>query len=184
MGVDRAQGVQAVAGEGEERAGVVRAARIRLVDNRVYSSLPQRHRGHRTGHAPADDQSFLRAAHEPSFPGAKIRQSLSVIAQIRNVAGLLPMGRTRLLWNAAKRHSAPSRTATRVWIESRSGEGFVLPRITVPPVAWTIATSGLGNLMLRTRPVRRVPLRNLSKSRWCDAEISRRPLVRVPSKAT
>ena len=68
--------------------------------------------------------------------------------------------------------------------QSRSGEGFALLRMIVPPVAWTRATSGLGNLMLRMRPVRRVPLRNLSKSRWCDSEISRRPVVRVPSKAT
>ena len=100
------------------------------------------------------------------------------------MAALLPMGRTRLLWKAAKRHSPPSRTATRVWIESRSGEGFVLPRITVPPVAWTRATSGLGNFMLRMRPVRRVPLSNLSKSRWCEEAISPRPFVCVPSKAT
>src|SRR5215208_5243818 len=184
MGVDCAQGVQAVAGEGEERAGVVRTARVRIVDDRVYSSLPERHRGYRSGDTAADDQGFLRAAHELFFPGAKIRQSLSVTAQSRNVAAMLPIGRTRLLWNAAKRHSAPSRTATRVWIEFRSGEGFVLPCITVPPVAWMRATSGLGNLMFRMLPVRCVPLRNLSKSRWCDAEISRRPLVRVPSKAT
>src|SRR5215208_5905572 len=184
MGVDCAQGVQAVAGEGEERAGVVRTARVRLVDDRVYSSLPERHRGDRPGDAAADDQGPLRAAHEPFFPGAKVRQSLSVTAQSRNVAALLPMGRTRLLWKAAKRHSAPSRTATRVWMESRSGEVFVLPRMSVPPVAWTRATSGLGNLMLRTRPVRRVPLSHLSKSSWCEAAISRRPVVRVPSKAT
>src|SRR5918994_991982 len=76
--------------------------------------------------AAGDDQGPLRASHASSFPGAKVRQSLSLTDQSRNVAALLPMGRTRLLWNAAKRHSAPSRTATRVWIESRSGEGYIV----------------------------------------------------------
>src|SRR5918998_3966730 len=123
MGVDGAQGVQAVAGEGQESADVIGAARVRLVDDRVHSSLPQRHRGDRSGDTSADDQGFLRAAHAPSFPGPKVRQSLSVIAQIKNVTALPPMGRTLVLWNATKRHSAPSRTATRVWIESRSGAG-------------------------------------------------------------
>src|SRR5215203_3306205 len=114
LGVDGAQGVEAVAGEGQESAGVVRAARVRFVDDRVYTGALQRHCGDRSGYATTDDQGPLRATHEFSFPGAKIRQSLSVSAQIRNVAALLPMGRTRLLWNAAKRHSAPSRTATSV----------------------------------------------------------------------
>src|SRR5215207_8092946 len=40
VGIYGVQGVHAVAGEGEEAAGAVRAARIRLVDDRVYSSLP------------------------------------------------------------------------------------------------------------------------------------------------
>ena len=75
------------------------------------------------------------------------------------------MGRTRVLWNAANRHAPSLLTAASVWIESRSGEGFVLRRITVPPVAWMRATSGLGNLTLRIRPVRRVPLMNLPKGR-------------------
>jgi len=44
------------------------------------------------------------------------------------------MGRTLVLWNAAKRHPVPSRTATSVWIERRSGEGFDLPRRSVSPV--------------------------------------------------
>src|SRR5215211_7824509 len=112
VGVDGAQGVQAVAGEGQESAGVVRTASVRFVDDRVYSGAPERHRGHRSGDAPADNEDLLRASHAPFFLGAKMRQSLSVSAQIRNVAGLPPMGRTRLLWNAAKRQSVPSRTAT------------------------------------------------------------------------
>src|SRR5829696_7310682 len=40
LGQHEVVGVHAVAGEGEEAAGAVRAARIRLVDDRVYSSLP------------------------------------------------------------------------------------------------------------------------------------------------
>ena len=135
VGVDSAQGVQAVAGEGKESAGVVRAARVRLVDDRIEAGALQRHRGYRSGYATADDQGLLRACHAPFFPGAKIRQSLSVMDQIKNAAGLLPMGRTRLLWNVAKRHPPPSRTATSVWMESRSGEGTLLPRMIVLPVA-------------------------------------------------
>src|SRR5215210_898523 len=114
MGVDGAQGVQAVAGEGQESPGVVRTARVCLVDDRVHTGLLQGHRGDRSGYATTDDQGLLRATHEISFPGAKIRQSLSVSAQIRNVAALLPMGWTLVLWNAVKRHAAPSRTATSV----------------------------------------------------------------------
>src|SRR5215207_542111 len=184
MGVDGAQGVQAVAGEGQESAGVVSAARVRFVDDRIHTGSLQRHRGDRSGDAPAYYQGLLRASHGPSFPGAKIRPSLSVIAQIKNVTALPPMGRTLVLWNAAKRHSASSRTATSVWIESRSGEGFVLPRVTVPPVVCTRATSELRNVTLRTRPVSRVPLSHLSKSCWCEAAMSALPLVRVPSNAT
>src|SRR5918994_3228024 len=49
VGVYGVQGVHAVAGEGEEAASAVRAARIRLVDDRVYSSLPWRPRAQRRG---------------------------------------------------------------------------------------------------------------------------------------
>src|SRR5918993_196807 len=53
MGVDGAQGVQAVAGEGKKSAGVVRATRVRLVDDRVHAGAPERHRGHRSCDATA-----------------------------------------------------------------------------------------------------------------------------------
>ena len=176
MGVDGAQGVHAVAGEGEEGAGGVSAARVRLVDFGLYAGPSQRHRGRRTGDAAADDEglAFLArgVAHAAFLPGPKAFHRRSVIAQIENARTPRFMGRTRVLWKAAKRHPSSRFTATSVWIESRSGDDFVLPRITVPPVAWTRATPELGNFMLSIRPVRRVPFMNLSKSRWCEEEIS------------
>src|SRR5215216_6736653 len=53
--------------------------------------------------------------------GPRTFHSVSDKAQIRNEDALRPMGRTRVFWNAARRHSPPSwRVATRVWIEARS----------------------------------------------------------------
>src|ERR671932_2349493 len=91
VGVDGAQGVQAVAGEGQESTGLVRPALIRLEDGRVRTGPLQRHRGHRSGDATTGDQGLLPAVHAPSFPATKRRQSLSVRAQIRNVAGPRPI---------------------------------------------------------------------------------------------
>src|ERR671916_145616 len=139
LGVDGAQGVEAVAGEGEEGANLVRAVRVRLVDDSLDAGPPQRHRGHRPGDAAAHDEgpaSPLCLVHASSSLGPKILHRRSVTAQIKNARTPPPMGRTRVLWKAAKRHPSPSRTATRVWTECLSGEGSVLPRTMVPPVAW------------------------------------------------
>ncbi len=86
--------------------------------------------------------------------------------QIKNAATPRPIGRTRALWNAVKRHSPPRLMASNVWMDSRSGEGLLLPRMIVPPLACTSATSGVTNRMLVIFPKRRVPFSHLSKSSW------------------
>jgi hypothetical protein len=60
VGIERAQSVETVDGDGEERAGVeARAGVVGFVDDRLDPGALQRHSGYRTGDAAADDQSLL-----------------------------------------------------------------------------------------------------------------------------
>jgi hypothetical protein len=72
-----------------------------------------------------------------------IRQSRSPSDQTRKVPALRPIGRMRVFWKAATRHSPSRRTATSVWIEARSGAGPVLRRMTVLPLACITAVAPL-----------------------------------------
>jgi hypothetical protein len=58
VGVDGAQGVQAVAGHRQVGADLLGGLRVGLVDDCLDTGALQRHRGHRAGDAPTDDQGL------------------------------------------------------------------------------------------------------------------------------
>lgn len=61
--IEDVESFQPVDGQGQERADAVRAATVRLKDDRVDARSLERHCGHRARDTPADDQCFFGHSH-------------------------------------------------------------------------------------------------------------------------